>query len=320
MADAPSSCASVSLAHDEPLLATASVVRSWLLLEQPGPWGADALRQSDLPGHVADVLHDRSTTHDVRVVLLRRPPVREPGSATDDDDGRGLAYEEVDDGGRECFVAHSGPDEPWMEQRRLSAAIDVLDLDMAAAAAGRRPGFGQPSPGPVYLVCTNSRHDPCCGRLGRPTALALGRAVGGSVWECSHIGGERFAANLVCFPHGLYFGRVEPDDGPRIAAAYERGEIDLAHYRGRAGDPFVVQAADLLVRRRHGLTAVDGLRHVGHRSVGADTVDVVFATAGGGRLHARVGRTATADARALTCHAARPGRPWAYSLVDSGPA
>jgi hypothetical protein len=207
-----------------------------------------------------------------------------------------------------------------MEQRRLPAADDVLGLDMAAVAAGRRPGFGQPMHSPVYLVCTNSRHDPCCGRLGRPTALALAQAVGESVWECSHIGGERFAANLVCLPHGLYFGRVGPDDGPRIAAAYERGEIDLTHYRGRAGDAFVVQAADLLVRRRQGLTGIDDLRPLGHRTVGTDIVDVVFATADGGRLEVRVGRTADPEARVLTCHSGRPGRPWTYSLVDSEPA
>lgn len=318
MADAPSACASVSLAHDEPLLATASVVRSWLLLEQPGPWGADALRQSEFPHPVADTLHDRSTTHGVRVILLRRPPLRTPRSETDD--GQDAAEAEDDDGGRECFVAHSGPDQPWMEQRWLSAAEDVLGLDMAAVAAGRRPGFGQPRQGPVYLVCTNSRHDPCCGRLGRPAALALARAVGDSVWECSHIGGERFAANLVCLPHGLYFGRVGPDDAPRIAAAYERGEIDLAHYRGRAGDAFVVQAADLLVRRRHGLTGINELRPLGHRTTGTDTLDVVFATAGGDRLEVRVGRTAAAEPRVLTCHSGRPGRPWAYSLEDSEPA
>jgi len=304
----------VSVAHDEPLLATASVVRSWLLFEQPGPWGGDALRQSELPDHVAATLHERSITHDVRVVLLRRP---QPRATVDEDQGRST---EADDGGRECFVAHSGPDEPWMEQRRLSAADDVLGLDMAAVTAGRRPGFGRPRQDPVYLVCTNSRHDPCCGRLGRPTAIALAGVVGDWVWECSHIGGERFAANLVCLPHGLYFGRVEPDDGPRIAAAYERGEIDLAHYRGRAGDPFVVQAADLLVRRSHGLTAVDGLRHLGHRSVGTDVVDVVFATADGDRLEARVGRTVDPEPRVLTCHSGRPGRPWAYSLLALGPA
>ena len=28
------------------------------------------------------------------------------------------------------------------------------------------------------------------------------------VWQCTHVGGDRFAGNLVCFPEGLFFGRV----------------------------------------------------------------------------------------------------------------
>ncbi len=313
MADAPvTSCASLSLAREEPLLATASVVRSWLLVEQPGPWGADALRQSALPDDVADILHDRSTTHDVRVVLLRRPQVRAVRGAVTEER---LDEAEVGDGSRECFVVHSGPGDPWMEQHRLATAQDLLTVDFASVAAGRRPGVGALSGGPVYLVCTNSRHDPCCGRLGRPTASALAAVAGDSVWECSHIGGERFAANLVCLPHGLYFGRVEPADGPRIAAAYERGEIELDHYRGRAGDPFVVQAAELLARRRHGLRGIDDLRPIGHAAVDPDAVEVVFATPDGGRVEAVVRRTADPGPRLLTCHSAQAGRPWTYALL-----
>ena len=310
------SCASVSAAGDEPLLATASVVRSWLLLEQPGPWGADALRQSKLPDDVADTLHDRSTTHDVRVVLLRRPPARAERAGTGDEQPE---EEEVDDGSRDAFVVHSGSGEPWMERRRLATAHDVLTLDMAAVTAGRPPGWGSLTREPLYLVCTNSRHDPCCGRLGRPTALAMAAVAGDAVWECSHIGGERFAANLVCLPHGLYYGRVEPDDAPRIAAAYQRGEIELDHYRGRAGDPFVVQAAELFVRRRHGLRGIDDVRPLAHTPIGTDAVEVVFTTPGGGRYEALVGRTADPNPRLLTCHSDRPGRPWNYTLLALSP-
>ncbi len=311
-----SSCAALAVAHDEPLLGTASVVRSWLLLEQPGPWGADALRQSDLPHDIADTLHHGSTTHDVRVLLLRRPQARAARFAI----GEEPPTEDVADvESRECFVARSGPGRPWMEERRLAAARDVLTVDLAALAAGRRAGLGTSRSEPLYLVCTNSRHDPCCGRLGRPTALALAAVAGDAVWECSHIGGERFAANLVCLPHGLYFGRVEPDDAPRVAAAYERGEIELEHYRGRAGDPFVVQAAEVFVRERHGMRGIDDLRHVGHRALGDETVEVVFAAPGGSRFEAQVRRTADPTPRLLTCRAGQPGRPWTYSLLALHP-
>ena len=30
------------------------------------------------------------------------------------------------------------------------------------------------------------------------------------MWQSSHIGGDRFAGNVVFLPEGLYYGRVEP--------------------------------------------------------------------------------------------------------------
>src|SRR6478752_7365342 len=46
----------------------------------------------------------------------------------------------------------------------------------------------------------------------------------GQVWECSHIGGDRFAPNVLVLPHGLYYGRVEPARALDVVTAQERGE------------------------------------------------------------------------------------------------
>ena len=86
-----------------------------------------------------------------------------------------------------------------------------------------------------------------------------GRVRPDQTWEIGHIGGHRFAATFLAFPHGLAFGRVPAAAGPEIVAALERGEIALEHLRGRSGDPSAVQAADVLVRRELGLRALDAL-------------------------------------------------------------
>ena len=49
-------CASLSRALGEPLLGTASRVRGWVLLEQPGPWGREAVLQSRLDRDLAVAL------------------------------------------------------------------------------------------------------------------------------------------------------------------------------------------------------------------------------------------------------------------------
>src|SRR5439155_25430625 len=107
---------------------------------------------------------------------------------------------------------------------RLADAVETLDLDLDRASSGLPTGAGRLETEPLYLVCTHGRHDPCCAERGRPLAAAMSDAGGDRAWECSHIGGDRFAGNLLCFPHGLYFGRAGPQDGPRIAAAYARGK------------------------------------------------------------------------------------------------
>jgi len=294
-------CASESAADDEPLYGTASVVGSWLLLEQPTTWPSDAVGQSGLPPQVVRHLEVGSRRTGVRVLLLRRP-----GAGTD---------AEVQ--GRNLFLVHSRGRAPWIEHRLLDDVAEVTGVDLASLAAGERQpgGWAEPWTGPLYLVCTHSRHDPCCGRLGRPLARALGASdeIGDRVWESSHFGGERFAGNLVCFPHGLYFGRVDPVVGGDVVAAYQRGEIDLDHYRGRAGDPFVVQAAEYHLRRATGLVGLDDLAVVERRTGDGGVVEVVFA-ARDGRFAVRVALGHGPSARMLTCTADQAAPPPSYPL------
>jgi hypothetical protein len=147
---------------------------------------------------------------------------------------------------------------------------------------------------PLYAVCTHGKRDPCCARRGRPLARAMRAARPDETWEIGHIGGHRFAATFLAFPHGLCFGRVPAAHGPEIAAALEDGEIALEHLRGRAGDPPVVQAADVLARRRLGLRGID--------EVAVEAVDGEAVTLGipGGRLRVVVAR-AEAEPRPISC-------------------
>ncbi|HEV3013664.1 MAG TPA: sucrase ferredoxin, partial [Actinomycetota bacterium] len=55
MAD-PLPCATLSRALEEPLYGTASRVRGWVLLEQPGPWGREAVTESRLDRDLARAL------------------------------------------------------------------------------------------------------------------------------------------------------------------------------------------------------------------------------------------------------------------------
>jgi hypothetical protein len=279
------------------MFATASIVRNWLLIEHPGAWGPAALTESGLPTNVSAGLAALSEAHGIRVLLLRRP-VR------------------PSDGARRCFLAHTGRHVRWIEERAVEDLDELLAVDFSPMRHGRRVGFGDRRSQPLYLVCTNGRHDQCCANLGRPVARALHAQRDGLVWESSHFGGDRFAGNVVCLPHGLYFGRLAPEDAGRVVEAYERGVVELGHYRGRAGEPFAAQAAEHFLRDREGLLGVDDLVVTGHRGQPDGVVDVRFDGPGGRSYAVRVQVMPAAHPRQLACRSIDEAQPPTYALVD----
>ncbi len=88
---------------------------------------------------------------------------------------------------------------------------------------------------PVFLACTHGRHDTCCAERGRPVAAALSQTHPEVSWEVSHIGGDRFAGNVLVLPDGLYYGRVSPDTAPALVESHLSGHLTLDLLRGRSG-------------------------------------------------------------------------------------
>jgi hypothetical protein len=278
------SCSVLAERLGEDLAATAPKPRRFLLLEQPGPWsGRNAVTHSDLDVGLAREILAFADEAAVKVHLIRRTSRRSV-----------LAR-------RSCFLADTRRDRPRLQRFELSDPAEVLELDLEedGAAAWHEP---------LYAVCTHGRRDPCCARRGRPLARAIKAARPEQTWEIGHIGGHRFAATFLAFPHGLAFGRVPAVAGPRIVAALEAGEIDLDHLRGRAGEPPAVQAADVLVRRRLGLRRIDEVT-VEH----ADGAAVTLRTPAG-RVRAVVA-SREAEPRPLSCGDEPEAVP-AYELAD----
>lgn len=280
------SCSRLSRETDEDLAGTASTVRRWLLLEQPGPWGADALRQSRLPGQVADGLADLGKRLRMRVLLIRR---------------HGRAEEEPA-GPRTAFAALSTRRDRRLERLRFSDPAELLDLPWDRLADGLPVG-GEPVAEPLLLVCTNGRHDACCAELGRPVAAALTAIEPDITWECSHFGGDRFAGNVVWLPDGVYYGRVSAEDATRIAASARDRRLSLPHLRGRSTLPFPVQAAEIALRRETGREALDALAATERRRLDGDTLRVTFRDVDGDEHVVDVRTLRDGPPRELSCGA-----------------
>jgi hypothetical protein len=291
----PFRCAAASLARDEDVLGTASTVRAFLLVENAGPWGTDALHDARIADDVKEGLRTAADRAGVRVLLVRRHRNVAAGP------------------GVRVFAAYADPVAPWLESATLATERLLLDLDLDALGAGRSPGL-TPTEEPVLCVCTHGRHDACCAERGRPVAAALAASHPEETWEVSHIGGDRFAANVLVLPDGLYYGRVAADAAPGLADAHLAGHLDLDLLRGRSGFGFPVQVAEVAVRRSLGETRRDAVRLQGVERAGDDS-RVRLAVAGTS-YDVVVRCSQSRERHQLTCRALRPNPQPSYEVVS----
>ncbi len=228
-------CEHGAASHDGTELSAASAPeasRAWLLIEHPGPWPHQAAEAS-LPAPLAAVV-SAADALGVRVQMIRRP-------------GRGrigLA--------RSIYAGWTEGSQPWLRHAEWTPDASgagrrpdpVAALDLEKLAAGSAPEFGSVVGEPVFLVCTHAQRSACCARWGGPLAQALAARYPGQVFQTTHVGGHRFAANLVILPHGLYYGPVGLDGAVAAIGAYQRGMVSPVRYRGRAGQPKAMQEAE----------------------------------------------------------------------------
>jgi hypothetical protein len=274
-------CSAAGLERGDAIAGTASTVRAFLLVENPGPWGVDALRDSRLPAGAKQGLRAAAARAKVRPLLIRRFHRKAPRE------------------GFRVFAARVDPDVCWLESATLARSEDLLDLDLAALGEGRSPGL-TPHDGPLFCVCTHGRHDACCAEKGRPVASALSEAYPEETWEVSHIGGDRFAGNALVLPRGLYLGRLDAESAVAAAGEVLAGRLPLDVLRGRSCLPMPVQQAEIALRQRLDEPAVDAVRVLAHRR--ADDVTTVDLARGDERWRVVV-RTVQGNGARLTCKA-----------------
>jgi hypothetical protein len=280
-------CSDGARDRNDPLFATAPPASRFLLVEVPGPWGRSAPTDSRLDRYASGRLADRAGVAGVRVLLVRRP---------------GRHVQPPADAPRRWALADTRRGQEGVRWGAWRHEHELLEVDLGGPARARDGG----GPQHLALVCTQGRHDVCCAVRGRPVALELSRSAPlWDVWECSHVGGDRFAANLLLLPSGELFGGLDPASATGTLAAFDHGRLALPHHRGRVGRPPVEQAALHHVADATGEDGRDALRVV--HVDGADprwTVDVAAA-----RRRWRVGLVVRwAAPERLTCSSGRPER------------
>jgi hypothetical protein len=219
----------------EPLAATAVRYSRFLLLEVPGSWGSSPLDTRPVAAGVAAELSHATADAGINILLIRRP-------------GRALLARPAAAGGRASgrpavkawALADTAPGSERVQWGQWRDGEDLLGLDLTGPLPA---AAGDSGPQRVALVCTNGKRDQCCAIRGRPVAASIAEGSDWDAWECSHLGGHRFAATIMLLPTGDMFGWLDPGSALTVVRGFDAGQLMLSHYRGRPGQAVPVQAA-----------------------------------------------------------------------------
>lgn len=211
---------------------SAPTAQRWWLIESFGSWGSHAVRDSATPWirRWAQRIND-----DARVLLIRHAREHRPNP----------------DATRRIFTFT--PQDTHVLSTTVRPDEDLSDLDLTREPTSLRWSIAI-SP-PRLLVCTNGKRDLCCAQLGRSMIASWEQTNGltNDVWECTHLGGHRFAPTAMTVPAGYVLGRLTADTVPHPEAVIEN-HLPVNLLRGRSDLPAPAQVADIAVRQAMGYT------------------------------------------------------------------
>jgi hypothetical protein len=288
----PFRCGSSARDRADPQLGSAPQFRRWLLIEHRGPWQVDALAGSQISPPVLTQLLSTARAQNARPLLIRRPGRSDPAAP------------------RSWAVAYENGAVRWGTWREDD---ELLAADVAMTGDAPPPGGATDQ---VLLVCAHGVHDVCCALRGRPVAAALAREWPEATWECSHVGGDRFSANLVVLPDGVYYGYLDAETAVATVRSHLRGEVVVEYLRGmtRAAPP--AQAAIAAVHQRLGPFGARDVvvAQLDHTSPGVWHVTLTVPDPLAGPITVKVTSRRRAPAQ-LTCRAAGETPAAEYHVV-----
>jgi len=239
-------CAAESSARGEQMAGTATIARCYLLIESNDAW----------PRQIANLLENLGSLaassvrkfidwcpEEVHPLLIRRDP-----NLNDRRSGRIYVV-------RAPQVSTGHQREEYGEKCLQVDDYAELTFDQLQDAYCNPDSLQS-----LLLVCTHGKRDKCCAKFGgiayRELVERLDTRI--QVMQCSHIGGDRFAANALWLPHGLYLGRVH-SNLDQVVSAINDERIPLSCLRGNAAMPSTAQYLECLVRQRYGLDRPGGV-------------------------------------------------------------
>lgn len=236
-------CSKVSEEAGEPTIGSARQVPEFLLIEWPRPWDASALNTESLPDEIQTAYSEASRNNQFvgKCLLFDRDP------EYSGDEFRVFYYTLPDP-----------PHAQYQKEEYLVPQVHLADLCTTILQnAEERNKFDEYRHSDrqkrrEIFVCNHRERDPCCGKYGAELFLNLRNEYANPnrrIWKISHIGGHRFAPNVIDFPDGRYWGRLQENELDNFI--YRNGSFEqiAERYRGwcALSTPEQVAEQDLLI-------------------------------------------------------------------------
>ena len=215
--DTQSYCSQICLEANEPLAGTAVQVDVWIILEYRRAWQAKALKDNALNAATNTWIDQTVTAFKDKGLVARPQFIRRPQRS------EGIAL----------FVAQQGKLYGLtVEDEQALQKLDLVSLGLPVVV------------GPQYFVCTNAKRDLCCAKFGRPTFAALHKLVPDRTWQTTHVGGHRYAPNILALPEANMYGRVMETDVAQFLSYTEHKQVALKFLRGNTAYSKLAQCAE----------------------------------------------------------------------------
>ncbi|MEV4878783.1 sucrase ferredoxin [Streptomyces cyaneofuscatus] len=210
-------CADAARTRGDSIVGTAPHGSAWVLIEYRGGWPVNGFDGLDLEAGTRALVFAAARAARARVLLMRRHGRRSPEGPP--------CWAVLRYGRTGAHRQHWGT---WGRDEDLAQIAQALGTPGEQALGTP----GEPGGRPVVLVCAHGLHDACCAVRGRPVARALSERRPDLVWECTHVGGDRFAANVVVVPDGVYYGNLDAGSAVTVVEEHLAGRIHAEHLRG----------------------------------------------------------------------------------------
>ena len=230
-----SRCSAAARHRGEPLAGTAPVASRWLLVEHQGPWSKKHLETPPLFGRTGQEVEELCASFGGKALLIRRPMGRRP-------EGEDRAWYAVD------TVRGTRVRGTWRTPEDLVGAAHALGTELSHSDEDAEA---------MLLVCTQGTRDACCAVRGRPIVARLAKEWPEETWECTHLGGHRFAGTLLALPDGVCLGYLDPDTSVGVVRELLEGRVPAANLRGVTRWEPAVQAALAAVLAQYGPAELD---------------------------------------------------------------